>query len=196
MDTMPMKTSLCARARTPPRRPQAGSPRNRNTSAAISPAPGGPSRRPRARSSSAVDDRDGEIGGGHDALVGPDRPQHGVGRVDPRRLLVPGVPVRQLAVQDALPDVAVERLVGARRLLQRGDAQRYADREQRPEDPACEPASAPEGRLVGGRDDPIAGGRGGWRRRRSRRSAAARCPPTTRHLVVMRRAMSPACRAT
>ena len=99
-------------------------------------------------------DRDGEIGGRHDALVGPDRPQHGVGRVDPRRLLIPGVAVRQLAMQDALPDVAVERLVGAGRLLQRGDAQRDAHREQRPEDPARQSPGSARTHTIPGRGIP------------------------------------------
>ena len=92
----------------------------------------------------------------------------------PGRLLIPGVAIRQLAVQDALADVAVERLIGAGRLLQRRQAQRDAEREQRPEDPAREPGvhGSRGARMAG---TALVGGGGDPRRGRSLPAAAASC---------------------
>ena len=51
-----------------------------------------------------------------------------------RRLLVPGVAIRNVGVEDALSDVGVEALIAACRLRERRHAHQHERREQQPED--------------------------------------------------------------
>ena len=52
----------------------------------------------------------------------PQAPQNGVGKMNPRRLLIPRVAVGLTSVEDALADVGVQRLIGSGRLRQRRQA--------------------------------------------------------------------------
>ena len=79
------------------------------------------------------DDRGAEIGGGHDRRVRPDRLEARIQKLDPGRLLVPDVDIRHGAVPDLLAGVAVEALVAARGLDERGQAKRHeCDDQNRP----------------------------------------------------------------
>ena len=108
-----MNTSHWPRTRTPPSRPSAGFDRRRNTQRR---ALAGPARAEAPSESPEHErrgDRHGEVGRRDDPIVGPERPQQSVGVMDRGRLLIPRMAIRQLAVQDALADVGVKRLIGA-----------------------------------------------------------------------------------
>ena len=201
-----MNTSHWPRTRTPPSRASAGLVRSRKTSAASSPAPGSFAEPPAERESTQRRrDRDEQVGGGDDAIVGPDRP-HQRRRCSGRR-----------AASDPR-----RRGRGTRRGGCAGRRRRRGPGRRRPAAPATARAERPAARTAARRSTRIdlglhrsgphsgcdAGGESAVRgRRRSRAVGRGACTfapkssrgtisPTTCHLVVTRRAMSPACRST
>ena len=77
-----------------------------------------------------------QVRAGNRRLVRPEREHRGIGDMNGRRLLIPRIAVGDVAGENALPDVCVERLVGARGLRQRGQAKREQPGEQQPPDRA------------------------------------------------------------